>query len=168
MDIEKITNQLKKGVEDNYRKHGSVTAVSFMIKNGNMVILPAPILKLFTDDKDKFYEIVRSMVKSIQPDAVILISEVWFILDKENGVFEQPSKSKNRREAVLLTVDTKNRQITYFSEIREKKMGEWKTFSNFDKTKPNKTELRGNMPLRDFIDSKSPDEYVQEAQGYGR
>lgn len=173
IDIEKIADKLKKGAEDNFNIHGHISPIAFILKGGSMVMLPMKILKLFTDEREKFYEILKSMVKSIQPQpsAVILISEIWFIIDKENGVFEQPSKSKNRREAVLLTVDTIGRQLTYISEIKNKAMGEWKIFSDHDKTKPNKMQLRGN--LIDFFNTgvepnlNVPAEMYQKPKGTG-
>ena len=94
MDIEKLVDGLKEKAEENFKTFGSVAPMAFFVKDESLAIMPVNMIQLLTKDKEKFYDLVRSMVKSIGIDVVILITEVFFVIDK-GGVFEQPSKSKN-------------------------------------------------------------------------
>ena len=148
MDIESIARQLFSQVEQNFQKYGFLSPVTLFIIQNQIVMLPVELIELFIKDKDKYVEAVRYLVKENPPDAVVIISEVWYLDNIKDGKIEQPSKSQNRKEAVFLTVDSKNKQITYINQIKDKKLTAWREFGIYDKlnhTAGNIQTMAGNF-----------------------
>lgn len=142
--IDKIALDLTLGAKKNFDKHGFVAPVVFIVENGTLNLLPQNLINLMTSDKEQFHETIRALVKKRNPLAVAIISEVWY-LDLQGGAkIEQPSKSKDKKECVFVTVDSKEKQISYMAEIKDKKLGEWIKHPVFIK-KGGEVEVSGNM-----------------------
>ena len=143
MDIDSMAKQLMGQAEENYRKYGGLATITLFIVKDQIAVLPIELMDLFATDKARYVDAVRYLVKENPPDAVVLICEAWFLDDIKDGKIEQPSKSPKRKECAFLTVDTRDKQITYINEIKNKKLSEWRIFGTHNKM----DHTEGNMQM---------------------
>ncbi len=143
MDIESLAITLPDGARQNFEEFGCISTVSLFIMNGSITPLPQQLMDILTQDRERFYAAVRELVKKHSPDAVAMICEAWYV-DDLSGRLEQPSKNPKRKECVFVTVDSKERQVSYVAEIRNKKLCEWKQHPVYEKNSGD-TAASGNM-----------------------
>ena len=145
MDVfDKIALDLSDGARKNYQKYGYITPVVFLVINDSLNPLPKEMIDLMTSDREKFKDVVMELVKKHNPLAVAIITEAYY-LDLQGGAkVEQPSQSKNKKECVFVTVDSREKQISYMAEIKDKKLGKWIKHPVFIK-KGGEVEVSGNM-----------------------
>jgi hypothetical protein len=144
MDIESLAITLTEGAAQNFEEFGGISTVTFFIMNGSITPLPQQLMDILTQDRERFYAVVRELVKKHNPDAVAMICEAWFV-DDLSGKLEQPSKSPKKKECVFVTVDSKDRQVSYIAEIRDRKLCEWKQHPVYEKNSGGSTAMSGNM-----------------------
>ncbi len=143
MDIESLAKDLTEGATQNFAEFGYISTVTLFIMNGSITPLPQHLMDILTQDRERFYANVRELVKKHNPDAVAMICEAWYV-DDLSGRLEQPSKSSKKKECVFVTVDSKDRQVSYVAEIKNKKLCEWKQHPVYEKNSGS-TAVSGNM-----------------------
>ncbi len=144
MDIESLAITLAEGATQNFEEFGCISTVTLFIMNGGITPLPQQLMDILTQDRERFYATVRELVKKHNPDAVAMICEAWYV-DDLSGRLEQPSKSPKKKECVFVTVDSKERQVSYIAEIRNKKLCEWKQHPVYEKNSGDTAAVSGNM-----------------------
>ncbi|HCE45519.1 MAG TPA: hypothetical protein DET40_18420 [Lentisphaeria bacterium] len=145
MDVfDKIALDLSDGARKNYEKHGFVQPVAFLIINGTLSPLPRNLTDLMLSDKEKFNAVVSELVKKHNPLAVAIITEAWYLGFPLGDKLEAPSQSKDRKECVFVTVDSKEKQISWMAEIKDKKLGKWVKHPVYLK-KGGEVKASGNM-----------------------
>ncbi len=144
MDIESLAENLTDGARQNFEEFGCISTVTLFIMNGSITPLPQQLMDILNKDRERFYATVRELVKKHNPDAVAMICEAWFV-DDLSGKLEQPSNSPKKKECVFVTVDSKDRQVSYVAEIKSKNLCEWKKHPVYEKNSPDNTAVSGNM-----------------------
>lgn len=126
MDIfDEMANDLSEGARKNYEEFGKVASVVFFVINDTLNPLPKQLIDLMHSDRDKFRDVVSELVKEHNPLAVAIITEAWYLDLQKGDQLEVPSQSKDKKECVFVTVDSIEKQISYYAEIKDKKLGEW-------------------------------------------
>ena len=143
MDIESLALTLTEGARQNFEEFGYISTVILFIMNGSITPLPPQLMDILTKDRERFYATVRDLVKKHNPDAVAMICEAWYV-DDLSGRLEQPSKNPKKKECVFVTVDSRDRQVSYVAEIKNKKLCEWKQHPVYEKNSGD-TAVSGNM-----------------------
>lgn len=151
MDVfDKIALDLSNGARKNYEKHGYISPVVFLVVNGTLNPLPKQLIDLMHADRDKFRDVVRDLVKKHNPLAVAIITEAYYLDLQKGDKVERPSQSKDKKECVFVTVDSKDKQISFMAEIKNKNLGEWIQHPIYFK-KGGEVQASGNMI--DFYDT---------------
>lgn len=150
--IEQLAIDMCDGAKGNYEECGYIIPAVLLVMDGMLNALPQQLADLMHSDKDKFQEVVRTLVKKHNPLAVAIISEAWCLDIAGKGKVEQPSRSPDRIESIFVTVDSREKQIFYHAEIKNKKLGKWVKGPVYFKT-DGEVETSGNMV--DFYGSGS-------------
>ncbi len=123
--LDEIAIDLSEGARKNFEEYGQIAPMVFFVINDTLNPLPKQLIDLMHADRDKFRDVVSELVKEHNPLAVAIISEAWYLDLQKGDKLEVPSQSKEKKECVFVTVDSSEKQISYYAEIKDKKLGEW-------------------------------------------
>ena len=142
--IEQLALDMCDGARSNYEECGYITPAVLLLVDGMLNALPEKLTALMHSDRDRFHDAVREIVRKYNPLAVIIIAEAWCLDISGKGKVEQPSRSPDRIESIFVTVDSREKQIFYHAEVRNKKLGEWVKGPVYLKT-GGEVDISGNM-----------------------
>jgi len=140
-ELEQLAEMFKKTAADLLKKDGRLIHVTYFLHGKNLIAVPE-LTMMFNNSKDVYAQLMRSIVKQMQPDAIITVDEVYCKILKEGETYDK-SKSVEEQggeEQVMVCIETKDLHLIHRAKMIRKdsytnpELGEWEV-EEFDKNR---------------------------------